>query len=76
MFGAADYGRIYGVVVMFLSCGMSLGSPLSAIIFDAAGSYKPAWALYGVLTVCALAIVLFSATKMHRYKQSLSVSAQ
>lgn len=76
MFGAADYGRIYGVVVMFLSCGMSLGSPLSAIIFDATGSYKPAWALYGILTVCALAIVLFSVTKMHRYKQLLSASVQ
>lgn len=74
MFGAADYGRIYGVVVMFLSCGMSLGSPLSAMIFDAAGSYRPAWALYGILSVFALAAVLFSATGMQRYKRSFSAN--
>ncbi|MPM19960.1 putative MFS-type transporter YhjX [bioreactor metagenome] len=74
LFGPADYGRIYGVVVMFLSCGMSLGSPLSAMIFDAAGSYGPAWILYGGLSVLGLSIILLSSAGMRRYKQSLAAA--
>jgi len=68
LFGIGDYGRVYGVVVMFMSGGMSLGSPIAAALFDAAGSYRPAWILIAVLSIVALALICYSVSGIRRYK--------
>jgi MFS family permease len=68
LFGVGDYGRIYGVVVMFLSGGMSLGSPLAALLFDVSGSYRPAWMLIVALSVAAIFLVFSAASGIRRYR--------
>ncbi len=68
LFGVEDYGRIYGIVVMFMSGGMSLGSPLAAALFDTAGSYRPAWILIAVLSVATPVMISFAISGIRRYK--------
>ncbi len=59
MFGKKDYSAIYGNVASFSSIGTALGSPITSIIYDATGSYRMAWLMWGALN--AIAIVVFIA---------------
>lgn len=68
LFGAGDYGRIYGVVVMFLSGGMSIGAPIAAALYDATGSYRPAWMLIVALSLVAIALIYGAVNGVRRYK--------
>lgn len=51
LMGPGDYSANYGVIVMFLCAGMAVGSPISAFLYDLFGSYRPAWVVYGVLSI-------------------------
>ena len=57
LFGPKEYGSIFGVVTMFLSMGIAMGSPASAVIYDLTGSYRPAWFLYCLFSLTALCIL-------------------
>ena len=67
LLGAADYSANYGVVTLFLNAGMASGSPFSAFVFDSAGSYKPAWIIYGVLSLIMLATYHWAIRKFRQY---------
>ena len=68
VFGKEQYSRAYGVANSFSQVGLSLGSLAVASVYDAAGSYRPAWflllALTGVTLSCWVgAVVLARRTK-------------
>ena len=68
VFGKEQYSRAYGVANSFSQVGLSLGSLAVASVYDAAGSYRPAWflllALTGVTLACWVgAVVLARRTK-------------
>ena len=68
LFGIGDYGRVYGIVVMFLQGGMAIGAPLAAVIFDAAGSYRPAWIMIAVMSLMSIVILSIAIKGIRRYK--------
>ncbi len=53
LFGNRDFINIYSLIMMLLMFGSAIGSPLPAFIYDAAGSYVPAWILSIVLSAIA-----------------------
>jgi MFS family permease len=60
IFGAKNYGVIYGVINVFFTLGMSVGMPLSGAIFDARGSYIPAFTLYAVAAVVVAVLLIIA----------------
>ena len=75
MFGLSDYSANYGMINLFLYAGMSLGPPLSALIYDRMGTYYPAWILYAVLVVVMSAMVLYAVSAVEKVKASLRSTA-
>lgn len=59
-FGDRDYSANYGLVTTIYYCGMAAGVQLSALLFDCVKSYRPAWILYGALTLAMLALWLLA----------------
>lgn len=57
MFGNKDYSAIYGIVASFTSIGTAIGSPITSMIYDATGSYRIAWVMWG--TLCLISALLF-----------------
>ncbi len=55
VFGKEQYSRAYGVANSFSQVGLSLGSLAVASVYDATGSYRPAWILLLALTGVTLA---------------------
>ena len=55
LFGAKNYGSIYGMTNLFLQAGMALGSPVVAFFYDKTGTYTTAW--YLCAAICALGTV-------------------
>ena len=45
LYGPARYARVFGLTNSIMQVGLSFGSLLVAGIYDAAGSYRPAWSL-------------------------------
>ncbi len=60
LFGQKNYGVIYGVMSIFFTLGSGVGMPLSGAIFDAQGSYLPAFGLYIVLALVTMLIALLA----------------
>lgn len=60
LFGQKHYGVIYGVMSIFFTIGSGIGMPLSGAIFDARGSYLPAFTLYIVLALGTMGIALLA----------------
>lgn len=58
MFGKKDYSAVYGVVFCFSSVGTAIGSPITSMIFDATGSYRTAWLIWGALIVLTTVIYI------------------
>jgi len=58
--GQKDFAVIYSVMNIFSTLGVALGSPLTGYIFDAGGSYLPAWHLYLMLTAVSFALALLA----------------
>ena len=59
VFDASHVGRRLGVVVMFGTIGMAMGSWLAGAIYDVAGSYSPAFFVGYLFNLLNLAIVSF-----------------
>ncbi len=59
LFGLRSLGTILGFVVFVGTTGGAVGPVLSGIIYDATGSYQPAFLLSLVLSILALIGVLF-----------------
>jgi MFS family permease len=55
VFGKEQYSRAYGIANSFSQVGLSLGSLAVASVYDATGSYRPAWFLLLALTGVTLA---------------------
>ena len=68
VFGKENYSRAYGLVNSFSQVGLSLGSLAVASIYDASGSYDPAWLLLLALTVVTLACWVSSVVLARRYR--------
>ncbi|MDF1731813.1 MAG: MFS transporter [Minwuia sp.] len=61
-FGAAGYGKTYGLLALFLYLFQAMGPGMSGVIRDAAGSYGPAlWTQSGILIVAIFVISRLSA---------------
>lgn len=61
-FGAAGYGKTYGLLALFLYLFQAIGPGVSGVIRDAAGYYGPAlWTHAGVLIVAIFVISRLSA---------------
>lgn len=60
LFGQKNYGVIYGVMSIFFTLGSGIGMPLSGAIFDAQGSYLPAFVLYIGLAFVTMVIALLA----------------
>lgn len=56
--GTLHYGLIYGVISIFMTIGSGIGTPLTAVIFEKTGSYKPALMLFILLLIISLGLVL------------------
>jgi len=68
VFGKEQYSRAYGVANSFSQVGLSLGSLAVASVYDAAGSYRPAWFLLLALTGVTLACWVGSVALARRMK--------
>lgn len=68
VFGKENYSRAYGLVNSFSQVGLSLGSLAVASIYDASGSYAPAWVLLLALTAITLACWVGSVVLARRYR--------
>jgi len=60
LFGQKNYGVIYGVMSIFFTLGSGIGMPLSGAIFDAQGSYLPAFGLYIGMALVTMVIALLA----------------
>ena len=51
VFGTAEYSRILGIFGAVAGAGFTVASPVSNLIFDACGSYRPAIVGYGCVMI-------------------------
>lgn len=73
-FGKKDYGSIYGIITTILYLGISVGIPLSALLFDVSGTYKTTWILFAILAVIALICILIAdVLSQKEYQKVLNV---
>jgi MFS family permease len=59
-FGTEHYGAVYGVVNAVCMIGSMIGPPAAASVYDATGSYRPAWLACFALCVLSAACVLYT----------------
>ncbi len=59
-FGMASYGTVFGAMSLFQNLGGSLGPLLTGIVYDARGSYPPAFILIFAMVVLAIPLVLLA----------------
>lgn len=71
LFGRKDYAKMLGICVSVNTAGYALGSPLMGFVFDAFGSYVPAF--YGGAILMAITIILmqFVITSANKEKQKI-----
>lgn len=58
LFGEKEYSAIFGLLNTVLFCGVSVGVPLNALLYDVTESYQLGWILFFALMVAALAAIL------------------
>jgi len=77
LLGKKDFSVIFSVMQIFSTIGVAIGSPLTGFIFDASGSYYPAWYLYLAIYVVSLvlAMLAFSQRKTIYEYPNLDISA-
>jgi MFS family permease len=51
--GLRSFGAVFGILTLLNTAGVAIGALLSGVIYDSAGSYLPAFALYVVLSAIA-----------------------
>lgn len=57
-FGARAFLSNVGLITTVLYLGVSVGTPATAFVFDRTSSYRPAWILYALLSLGAMAALL------------------
>jgi MFS family permease len=57
-FGMASYGTIFGLVILFLNFGVSLGPLTAGYIFDSTNSYSWAFSIFITLGILAILAIL------------------
>jgi len=57
-FGIRKFGAIYGMIGVFTTLGVAVGSPLAGWIFDTRGTYDPIWLVYSGLTLLGTILIL------------------
>ncbi len=67
-FGHKDYATIFAIMSVFMTVGAAAGPPLAGFIFDAAGSYIPAWIALIVIAAAGLAVTLVSLSSAEKAK--------
>lgn len=67
--GTRDYAAIYSIINLTYSIGMAIGSPLSAAIYDAVGTYNYAFGAYAVIAIALIFVVLAAVKSADGYSQ-------
>lgn len=62
-YGTRDFVANVGVILSILYLGASVGSPISALVFDLTGGYRLTWFLFSLLCIIAFASLL-AATRL------------
>jgi len=60
VFGTRYYGRLFGIVNLFLLVGNMVGPPLAAGLYDRFGSYRPAWIVCIACSLLSIVCVLYA----------------
>ncbi len=67
--GRKYYSSIYGLLSLFYGVGVAIGPVVAAKVFDATGSYNPAWIAYAVLSVLLVLTTVLSVKKGEGFSQ-------
>lgn len=77
LFGEKEYGYIYGIMNPVLYCGVALGIPASAAIYECVGTYKIPWLLFAGFVAIVLILILFADKASRReYREILHVERE
>ena len=57
-FGMASYGRISGMITLFMHSGSALAPMITGILFDWTGSYRMSFTIFGIADVLAALVIL------------------
>lgn len=58
LFGEKCYSAVFGVLNTVLFCGVSVGVPLSALLYDLTSSYRTGWLVFAGFMAVAMAAIL------------------
>ncbi len=73
-FGTRHFGTIYGLVSVFNMISLLVYPPAAGWVFDAFGSYKPIWLIFGLGSI--LAVYLMAAAPSSQLKSRLTAAEQ
>jgi MFS family permease len=59
-FGLANYGKLFGILLVILATALASGGYLFGLIFDHFGSYRVALMIAAVAYVCSSGLILLS----------------
>jgi MFS family permease len=59
-FGLASFGRVSGMITLFMTSGSAFAPTITGILFDHTGSYFASFALFGLADVLAALVILGS----------------
>lgn len=71
LFGNRCFGKTVGLFAAASTAGFAVGSPLGNIIFDFAGSYTPAFILFGVIAVVVTISMQFVLTAANKDRKAI-----
>ena len=71
LFGRKEYAKMLGICVSVNTAGYALGSPLMGFVFDAFGSYVPAFYAGAILMFATTVIMQFVITSADKEKKKI-----
>ena len=57
-FGAGNFGKIFGLMAIFVTLGVVAGAPIAGLVYDTRGVYFPIWLIYAGINFVASVLVL------------------
>jgi OFA family oxalate/formate antiporter-like MFS transporter len=57
-FGAGSFGKIFGLVAVFVTLGVMAGAPIAGLVYDTRGVYFPIWLIYAGINFVASVLIL------------------
>ena len=57
-FGAGNFGKLFGLMAVFVTLGVVVGAPVAGWVYDTKGVYFPIWLIYAGINVIATVLVL------------------